>query len=79
MDLLTPNSSLSLRTDQCVEPSFGFCCALRITRLCTAGVALRGLLPLCCPCSPSMPNCLKRPFHFDTVGALAPSASSIWR
>ena len=45
VDLLTPNSRANLRHDQCVLPSRGFCCTRRATRACTAGVAVRGLLP----------------------------------
>ena len=33
VDLLSPNSLASLRQDQCVLPSPGFCCTRRITRL----------------------------------------------
>ena len=37
-------SAASLRIDQWVLPSAGFCCTLRQTRACTAAVAVRGLL-----------------------------------
>ena len=67
MDLLRPKEAASFRHDQCVLPSPGFCCTRRITRACTVGVAARGLLPLCRPCNPAMPDCSNRRFHTETV------------
>jgi Transposase, Mutator family len=46
-DVLTPISAACLRTDQWVLPSFGCCCPFRYILACTAGFAVRGLLPLC--------------------------------
>jgi len=74
LDLLAPVSAASLRTDQCVLPSLGFCCILRQTLACTVGIAVRGLLPLSSGSSPSMPRCSKRCFQRQIVGAVVRSA-----
>ena len=70
LDLLTPISAANLGTDPCVLPSCGFCCTFRHTLACTAGVAVRGLLPLCCASSPSIPDSSNRCFHRAIVRAV---------
>jgi hypothetical protein len=70
LDLLTPISAASLRTDQCVLPSCGFCCTFRHTLACTDGVANRGLLPLCFASSPSIPDSSNRCFQREIVRAV---------
>src|SRR3954451_8500895 len=70
LDLLTPISAANLRTDQWVLPSFGCCCTFRYILACTAGVAVRGLLPLCCASKPAIPNSSNRCFHRAIVGAV---------
>jgi hypothetical protein len=37
---------------------------------CTAGVAVRGLLPLCCGSNPSIPDSSKRCFQREIVGRM---------
>src|SRR6478609_2403216 len=70
LDRLMPVSAASLRTDHCVLPSCGFCWTFRQILACTAGVAVRGLLPLCCGSNPSIPDSSKRCFQREIVGAV---------
>src|SRR5438445_4249765 len=70
VDLLTPNSPANLRHDQCVLPSLGCCCTRRTTRACTAGVAVRGLLPRCRPSRPANRSRSKRLLQRAMVAAL---------
>lgn len=78
VDLCNSNS-LASRREEHREPFASSLFWACITRVRTSGIATRGLLPWCRPRNPRKRASMKRFFHKETVGALAPSRRSISR
>jgi hypothetical protein len=68
--LSSEEARMLLADSECVPPSCGLRCTMRQIFACTAGVAVRGLLPLCCGSSPSIPASSKHCFQREMVLAV---------